>query len=198
MNHTDSLGSTLKKHLNSTLSNQENASINICRLIKMTFQQTGSCTNIRSGRHLKGLDTPWVNTPYEDRLVLCDVKSSGVVDFSGSVSLHWGTDSHSGNCFVGKTELLRLRESRWRNWPDKTDKRERGRLWERWRRGGGGRVEVSVRHVATVMGDIQPAARRIYRQAGFRQDSSARFLHTRTHTHSVFPFIPLFSKIPSS
>jgi len=46
---------------------------------------------------------------------------------------------------------------------------------------------VSVRQwclVATVMGDIQPAARRIYRQAGFRQDSSARFLHTRTHTHT--------------
>lgn len=127
-----------------SLSNPENSSkaqcfsIHICRLIK----KTGCCTNIRFGRHFKGLDTPCLRLDCcdvccEDRLVLCDVNSSGVVDFSGSISLHWGTDSGSGNCFVGKTELLRLRESRWSNWPDETDKRERGRLWERWRRGGG-------------------------------------------------------------
>lgn len=178
-------------------------SINFCRLIKKTFQQTGFYTNIRFGWHFKGTDTPFFQWDcyfvcWEDRLVLCDVKSSGVVDFSGNISLHWGTDSGSGNCFVGSTELLRLRESRWRNWPDKADKRKRGRLWERWRRErGGGRVEVRGGcgvWVATVMGDIQPAARVICRQVGCRQDSSARFLltHTHAHTHNVFPSTLIF------
>lgn len=177
--------------------------------IKTASHQIGCTSNLwfrwNFKEHIHFLEWACRNVGCKDGLVVCDVlKSSGVVDFSGSIYLHWGTDSSSGNCFVGKTELLRLRESQWRNRPDKTDKRARERLWERWGRGGG-RVEVRGGcgvWVATVMGDIQPAARVICRQVGCRQDSSARFLHlhTDTHirTHTMCFYLGLFSKNPLS
>ncbi len=74
---------------------------------------------------------------------------------------------------------------------------------------GGGRVEVRGGcgvWVATVMGDIQPAARVICRQVGCRQDSSARFLHLLTDTHtyahtqcvSIYPYFRKFPWVTQS